>query len=206
MHLAHGADDAGGEPFFEEADGFGGVPLIAHLRLHFGATRGLGDRAGFANRVREGLLAIHVFAGRQGRERDDGVRVVGCGNDDGVDVLLFFQHHAVVHVGFRRRVTGEGRRGVVGIDVAERDDVLAGAGFEVGGTLALGADADGGEVEFIARRLGTEERAAEKLKAERGRGGGGEETAAGGERFFHGVVGAARGRWSRGWRCLSLGA
>lgn len=152
------------------------------------------------------VLAIHVFAGGQGGERDDGVGVVGRGDDDGVDVLLFFQHHAVVHVGFRRRVTGEGRRGVVGIDVTECDDVFAGAGFEVGGALALGADADGGEVEFIARSLGAEKVAAEKLKAERGRGGGGEETAAGGETFFHGGVAAARGRWSRRWRCLNLGA
>jgi DNA topoisomerase-3 len=59
---------------------------------------------------------------------------------------------------------------------------------------------------YAPTRRQAEEVAAEKLEAERGRGGGGEETAAGGERFFHGGVRAARGRWSRGWRCLSLGA
>jgi hypothetical protein len=93
--------------------------------------------------------------------------------------------HAVVHVSLRRRVAREDRCGVVGVDVAERYNVFTRAIFEIGRALAFGADADAGEVEFVARGLGAEEVAAEKLKTEGHGGGGGEKTAAGGQGAFH---------------------
>ena len=152
-------------------------------------------------------------------QRDRRVHVIGCGDDDRVDVLLLVEHLAVVLVaGGARQVLvlqplhpSDGERNalaidrgqrrfrpslrveawrrpieplllaadvgveggerlvrVVPIDVAQRDDVLAGEVDQVGATLS--ADADRGDVEQVARRR---EAAAENMTRDDREPGGG---------------------------------
>jgi hypothetical protein len=82
--------------------------------------------------VRQGLLAVDVLAGAEGRQRDDGVPVVGRGDADGLNILAVDDLAEVV-VGRTRGLrpgplTVElidarlGRGAARGIHVADRQD------------------------------------------------------------------------------------
>jgi hypothetical protein len=104
------------------------------------------------------------------------VRVVGGADDDGVEPGLI-EAFAPVDVGlgageFLQRI-GEARL----VDVAERDDVLAGEARLV--REAAAPDTDEGDVEFLGRRILAEKRGVlEQEQARAGGGGGLEEVAA----------------------------
>jgi hypothetical protein len=119
-------------------------PLVAHLGDDARAARRFLQHAGLVHRPGERLLHVHVLARVHGGQRDDGVQVVGRGDDDRVDVLLLREHLAEVHVAPGLRVLllhGEalGARtalvvlaapderalDVAEVDVAQGDDVLA---------------------------------------------------------------------------------
>jgi hypothetical protein len=102
------------------------------------------------DRVGERLLAVDVLAAVQGPYVDEGVRVVGRGADDGVDVFLV-EALAPVDVGLGLRVGLGGLLEVVGVNIAQGDDVLARDLVQV--APAAPAHADAGDVELLAGRL-----------------------------------------------------
>jgi hypothetical protein len=141
-----------------------GVALIAHLGDQVGVLPGQGQQAAaFLDRVGEGLLHIDVDATLHGHAGGDGVVVVGCGDQDSVDVFPGVEHLAVV---------GESRGPVVGVaqgfaawkqpralvqhaapdgvvvDVAGGHDVLVGQLVHV--DPALSASADDGDIDLVA--------------------------------------------------------
>src|SRR5262249_42170707 len=88
MDFAHGADDAGHQDFLDAAACRRGMPLVAdlgrQLRVFCG---GLADEAGFPNVIRKGLLAVDVLAVRQCKKSGKGVRVLGSGYYDCIEVV-----------------------------------------------------------------------------------------------------------------------
>jgi len=128
------------------------LSLVAHLCGDFGVARGFGDHTSFVDVVCEGFFAVDVFAELDRGHGDDGVLVVGCGDDDGVDVFLFVEHLAVVAVALGVGVGVVDACGVGVVDVAEGDDVFAGALADI--ACASAADADAGDVEFFVGGYG----------------------------------------------------
>jgi hypothetical protein len=91
-----------------------------------------------------------VFAVLDGSHRDKGVKMIGRGHHYGVYVLLFVEHFAKVSEDFGFGIFFEDTTGVVGVDIAQGDDVFAAELFEI--VRALAADADPGDVNFFTWR------------------------------------------------------
>jgi hypothetical protein len=77
------------------------------------------------------------------------VHVIGRGDDDGLDVFLFFEHDAEVGVFRNVGIAVEHRAGAVGIDIAQADDILVADGGLARVAAALPAAADDGDVEAL---------------------------------------------------------
>jgi len=99
--------------------------------------------------MRQGLLAINVLARLDGRAGDDCVSVVGCGNDDGIDLFLLGQELAKigVHLGFREFLKGLG--GIGAVHVTERVQVLAADCLNI--AEAHSAHPDAGDIDLLTR-------------------------------------------------------
>ena len=97
---------------------------------------------------------------------DDSVPVIGSGDDDGVDVLLLFEHYPEITVHFGLRVGLESVGGISRVHIAQGHDVLGGTVLEV--LAAHAAHADAGDVEFVAGGVG----AAQHMARKQGEGGG----------------------------------
>ena len=124
VDLANFADHAGLNPFIGQPRPLGGVPLIAHLRHHARVMRGLRQRAALVERMREGLLAIHMLARPNGGHRGEGMNMIGRADRDGIDVRrLLVEQAAKILVSPRlgKRAKRSGRPHVV--NVAQRDDI-----------------------------------------------------------------------------------
>ena len=100
--------------------------LVAHLGRHLGLGGGLADDPGLGDVARQRLLAIDVLAQLQGRQRGEGVRMLGGAHDHGVEAVGVVEDPAEVA---ERRAFGcsfapRDRRLLR--DVAEHHDVLIG--------------------------------------------------------------------------------
>src|SRR6185295_7449171 len=127
------------------------VDLRARLGGDLRLLRGVLDDAGFPDAVGEGLLAVDMLAHLEGGQRREGVGMLGDGDDDGVEVLRVVEDLAEVLVLLRVGVQLGGGLDAAGVDVADRDDVLAGDALHVRRGLPAGADA--GDVELGVGRL-----------------------------------------------------
>ena len=189
------ADSAVLDPFADQARALAGVTLVAHLGDDLGLLGGLGQEAGFLDRVGQGLLNVDMLAQLDGGHGDDGVVVVWRRHGDSIDHLFLFQHPAeiavlgrlVVHrlfVGLETVRPDEPGHALV-VDVAEGDDVLGADAARV--REAHAADADTGDVDRVARRLfllgGPDDVAGDDHQAGRGRRRRAEELPAAPERF-----------------------
>ena len=92
VNFAHLADEASGDPFGDLTDTFAGVALIAHLGDDFIFMGRLGEDARFKDGMGDRLLDVDVLSAAHALHRDVGVRMVGGGDDHGVDVLLLVEH------------------------------------------------------------------------------------------------------------------
>ena len=73
--------------------------LVAHLSDELGLILGLGRKfAALIDGPAKGFLNVDMFVEIHGRESDGSVHVVGSGDNDAVDVLLLFEHLAVVGI------------------------------------------------------------------------------------------------------------
>jgi hypothetical protein len=148
VDFTDGADGAIVDHFDEFADRVGGVTLIAELRRDAGFARGVGDAADIVKGMGEGFFAVDVFAHADGPHDDGGVHVIGCGDDDGVDVSADVVEHDAEILEDAGPGIGFGCfGGSVPIHVAQGDDVFGFEPVEIG--VAATADADEGEVESV---------------------------------------------------------
>src|SRR5262245_24937999 len=139
------------------AELLGGALLAAGLDDAVVLAGCLDHRPPLGDGQAERLLAVDVLAGLAGVDGDQGVPVVGHGDDDGIDVLAVEQ----------LAVVADGERGLAGllldagpglfepglIDLADRDAVLD-VDAEV--AFALVADADAADADSFAGRVGGE--------------------------------------------------
>jgi len=147
MHVAHRPDGASLDRLDRTAVVRAGVHLRAHLRGELRAGGRLRDEAGFVDGVRERLLAVHVLAGVQGHQRGGRVRVVGRGDENGLDILVI-EDAPQVGTELRLREAVAGLGGAFFIHVAEGDDLLARELAQV--PCPLAGDADDGDTEPVA--------------------------------------------------------
>ena len=148
MHLAYGADGTVLDPLAKSPDRIVGMPLITQLGNNLEFAGSVHQGTHFANRVRQRLFAINMFAHPHGPHGNDGVGVVGCAYNHGIDLLVHrIEHFAKIAMLLRIGELGETLGGVFGIHIAKSDHVLAGAGFDV--RPPLPADADPGNVELV---------------------------------------------------------
>ena len=97
MHLVHVSDHAGPDPLGELAAVIEGIALVAHLGGHLVFLGQFGQQSGLIDRMRQGFLDIDMLAQSHGVGGDDGMGVVRCGHNDGVDVLAHLvEHHPPV--------------------------------------------------------------------------------------------------------------
>src|SRR6185503_17793795 len=144
------ADQAGMNDFDGAAQAGLGAALVAHLGGELLLGGELSEDAGLVDGLHQGLLAVDVLAELHRGACDDAVAVVGGGDGDGVDLVAHLvEHFAKIFEGFGVGVLLGRELEVVGIDVAQGDDLAAGLGrvFNVGGALA-GA-ADGGDADLL---------------------------------------------------------
>lgn len=92
MYRVHITDDAAPYPLAYLTDSLAGMPLVAHLARHFIFPRGLGQKPSFRYQPCQWFLDIDMLAKLHRRHCCHGMEMVGCCNDDGIDVLLFIQH------------------------------------------------------------------------------------------------------------------
>ena len=147
VHFGDGADDAGAQQLDRRAASIRGVALVAHLGRDLRLRRRLCQKVRLVDRMAEGLLAVDVFPHLHRHHRRRGMDVVGGADHDRIDILLILEHPAEVRVpagagmDLRRLVQ------VPGVDVAERDDVLARDAFQV--RRAAPGNADAGDVQCV---------------------------------------------------------
>ncbi len=146
MNFVHKTDCALPNLFDDAMIIFPGVNLCADLSDELLLPGQFSDDPTFGNRARKRLLAINMTPTAQSGGRHNGVRVVGCRNDDRVNVLLVEQPAKIV-VGFRsREFSGCGGQKVV-VHVAQRHDVFAGDIVHV--VAALIGDPDDANVQLF---------------------------------------------------------
>jgi hypothetical protein len=77
--------------------------------------------------------------------------MVGNANGHAVQPFFLLQHHPVVRIKFRARVTPPGIGAVIGINVANGHDVFSGHPLDVRAAAAIGANA--ADIEFFIGRF-----------------------------------------------------
>jgi hypothetical protein len=98
MDFPDGADHTCLYPLVDESSPVGGMAHIAHLRHDLRTFRSLTQHASLVNCVGEGFLAVDVFAQLHRGLGNHRVCVVGCSDDNSVNVLLLFEHLAEVGI------------------------------------------------------------------------------------------------------------
>ncbi|MEY3812274.1 MAG: hypothetical protein RL495_221 [Verrucomicrobiota bacterium] len=92
MDFAHLADESSGNPFGDLTDAFAGMTLVTHLGDDFIFMGRFGEDARLEDGMGDRLLDVDVLSAAHAFHRDVGVRMVGGGDDHGIDVLLLVEH------------------------------------------------------------------------------------------------------------------
>ena len=145
MRFVHLADHAATQRRNRCAVGTVTVDLRTHLRDDASLRRQIRHLAALIQIVRDRLLTIDVLAKTHRGQRNRTMHMVGCRDNDGIDVLA----HRVEHLAIVRERLGAcillGRVAkVVGVDVAQRGDVhvlAAGGRVEIAAPHTANADA-----------------------------------------------------------------
>ena len=104
------------------------VALVAHLRGDLVFVGRLHQLARFPDGAGQRLLHVDVLAALHAPHGGGGVHEIGDGDDDRVDVLVFLvEHLAEVFVLRSAFELLEFARGLLFIDIAQRDDVFGAA-------------------------------------------------------------------------------
>ena len=152
MNGVDAADGAIPYPFTTIADRIKRVALIAQLGDHLVFLRGLHQFADLVHRVGQRFFAINVLAALDGGHRRHGVTMVRRGDHDRINLLF----HRIEQFAKIAELFGGGKfperlGGLLGVHVAQRDDVVIG-GDRINIAGAHAADANAGDVQLLAGR------------------------------------------------------
>ena len=151
MHFVDGTNGSRLDQFHAASVICASVNLRSHLCHHFLLPRDPHQRSNFVNRMSQWLFAIAVLAPIHRFRRDNGVSVVGCRDDNRINLLVHLvQHHTIIGEAPRPgKLRGELVR-LRHIYIAQRNDILARDQVQI--SFPLIAQADTGDVEFLVRR------------------------------------------------------
>ena len=124
MDFTNVADRAGADDFDTRAEAAAGGSHVAHLSGHFVLGRRLAHLPRFPDVVSQRLFAVAVLAQFHRRNRGEGMVVVGRADDDGFDVFLLVEHHAIIVILGDAGIPVESVAGAHLVDIAQRDDVF----------------------------------------------------------------------------------
>lgn len=147
VNFAHRTDEAGLHDFHRAAQTILGTALVAHLRDDAVFLGQLAQEARFIDRLRQRFLAVNILAQLDGRRGHQRVHVIRGRNDDRIESLFLFEHHAPVLIKPGFRILLELTGGAGRVHVAQRHNVFAGAMVGVGSAFAVGPD--DADVEFF---------------------------------------------------------
>ena len=150
QYFPHGADGARGDPLANLPGILARMALDAHLGTYARFRRNLGKPARLVYGVSKRFLTIDMLAGPHRRHGNNGMGMVGRGDDHGVNVLLLLQHHAVVFIHSCVRILVKRFGGIVRIHVAQGHNVFRLHGAQIGS--AHTAYANTGNIQFFTRR------------------------------------------------------
>lgn len=165
-----------------------GAALEAVLDDDFVFIRGIGELAAFPNVVGNGFFNVGMFAVGGSSGGDEGMGMVGRGDDDGIDFFRFTGFPIIGELGdfdvmFRFQLSSIGIENG-GIDIAERDEFCVGAFQKLAcQSFATAVETDETDAEIAVGRCGASD-GWDKGESS-GKGGGGKEMAAG---EFHGFL------------------
>ena len=129
--------------------------LIAHLCDDFVFAGEFAQHARLMHRAGERLLAIDMLTAPDRGGCGCGVRVIGRGNNDGVNAFAhFIEHPAEVLERFRLRISFEIARRAVVIHIAQSDDVFPELGHGCNVAAPAPGNADGCDVESAVGFVG----------------------------------------------------
>jgi len=167
------------DQFHRSTERVGGHPLIAHLRGDSGFLGNPPQGTGLRYIVRDGLLAVDVFAAGHGSRRDHGMGVFGRGHDQPVELTVKFvqQFAKVLVLGSVGCPLGRDGQTVL-IGVANRHQVLAHPRHRADMIRPAGAHAHDGQVQPLVRLGGPRRAAVMKTPPSRRRRDGGLEKSA----------------------------
>ena len=128
------------------------MALIAQLGDHLVFLRGLHQFSDLVHRVGQRFFAINVLAALDGGHRRHGVTMVRRGDHDRINLLF----HRIEQFAKIAELFGGGKfperlGGLLGVHVAQRDDVVIG-GDRINIAGAHAADANAGDVQLLAGR------------------------------------------------------
>jgi hypothetical protein len=150
----HGTYQPGINHLFHFTNAITGTTLVAHLGNYLIAFSRFRKCARFENIVCKRFLNIYVFAQLHGRQSSYSVGIIRRGHRHGIDAVLFLiQHFPEIFIVLGIGKTFAGFFGLAVIYIAQENDVGIGAfGKFCQITCTLTADADTGNIQFIAGR------------------------------------------------------
>ena len=149
VNFAHGADRSRLNQLNHAAVVVAGMDLRAHLRGDLGPSSGLSNDARFPDVVSQRLFAIHVLAELQCRKRGKGVRVFTGTDNDGVELVGMVVELAKVGQSACPGMCFGSPTEVIGVDIAQRNDVLRRHRLQVARASSTGANH--GDVELLVQ-------------------------------------------------------
>ena len=149
FYFCHFTDFTVPDPFANQVCVCSGRTLVTHLSGYVIFFCQVGQQTRFVNRVSQRFLSIYVFAHCHCISSDDGVSMVGCCNQYGVDGFAHFVIHlTIIPILFSLRMTIEYRFCIFPVDIAKCYDIFC--FFHV---LQVGithtADTDGCNVQLV---------------------------------------------------------
>ena len=196
MGLTDLANDTSPHKFDGSAEAALGGTLVSHLSDNFVARGGFPHDPRLVDRTCQRLFTVNVFAQLQRRNRGDSVGVVGCRDQNRINLLFhLIEHLAEVLIPLRFRMFLVDISRPLRIHVAERDEIVAHAMKRIETAPSLAADTDSGNVQFAVGLVSKGQLAvAENQKSGPGPRRFGQETAAV-NNGFHRINGIAGLQW-----------
>src|SRR5439155_25108660 len=126
-----------------------GETLITHLRVNYVLRARFTHDPRLVERSSQRLYTVDVFAQLQRSNRGDRVRMVGCRDQNRIDLLFhLIEYLAEVLIPLRLRMLLVDIARPLRIHVAERDEIVAHAMKRIEPDPSLTPDTDSGNVQF----------------------------------------------------------
>ena len=130
-------------------------PLITHLRDHLVLSGGFPHDPRFIHGTRQWFLAVHMFTELHRRHSRHGVRVIGGGHQNRINLLFhLIEHPAKIRIRLGSRMFLVDVPCPPGIHIAQRDQVVPHVVKRIKTAPALSANANARDVQLAVGLVG----------------------------------------------------